>query len=587
MKLLDGKKASKIILSELKYKIKKITERNNEIKIPKIAIVLVGDNPSSMSYVKSKLKISSENNFNSQLFFYSDFIQESDLLKEIDKLNISPDIDGIIVELPLPKHISQEKIINSISPQKDIDGFNPINFGKMSLGQKAHRPATAYGILKLLEFYKIDTSGKHIVVIGRSNIVGKPISIMLGNDFNVGRATVTSCDINTPIELLREESKRADIIIVAAGKVNLLTEDMIKNGAIVIDVGINVSGGTIVGDCDFEKVSPKCEWITPVPGGVGPMTICALLLNTFATWYDKNKILEEKINSVDYTVQLIENVDQSFPPTTDGKKLIGTYDHNRIPGDNEVIHVIGDYPVGRHSLITENPSFRHYKWAMRFNYDSFEGNPCWDGIDDIWIINDTVRQDRLYDTLKEFKKIGIPLNKVKIQPAEFNSSTGNNYANKLIGCFKSHLKIFEQYQDKDFKHLLIFEDDFTFSDPIEESQKQIREFVSRDYEYDVLLFSTSCIGQIIPIDDLISESKQPCTTTAGYMISKKGLEKVIPLWHEGINGLLGWCDFNQFACDKYWTKIQKDGQMLSFNRKIGYQRPSYSTTLGNLSYNLD
>jgi methylenetetrahydrofolate dehydrogenase (NADP+)/methenyltetrahydrofolate cyclohydrolase len=163
----------------------------------------------------------------------------------------------------------------------------------MALGQKSMRPATAYGILKLIEYYNIDTKGKHVVVIGRSNIVGKPISIMLGNDFNVGRATVTSCDINTPKELLIEETKKADIVIVAVGKPGLVTSDMVKEGVVMIDVGINkLESGKLVGDCDFEEISKKASWITPVPGGVGPMTISGLILNTYEAWKMKNFINE-------------------------------------------------------------------------------------------------------------------------------------------------------------------------------------------------------------------------------------------------------------------------------------------------------
>jgi methylenetetrahydrofolate dehydrogenase (NADP+)/methenyltetrahydrofolate cyclohydrolase len=219
---------------------------------------------------------------------FGDQITAFELVEEVKRLNKSY-YDGFIVQLPLPKHIKADAIINEISAYKDIDGFHPLNFGKMALGQKSMRPATAYGILKLIEYYKIDTSGKHIVVIGRSNIVGKPISIMLGNDFNIGRATVTSCDINTPKSLLDEECKKADIVIVAVGKPGLVTADMIKEGSVVIDVGIyKLESGKLVGDCDFEEVRKKASWITPVPGGVGPMTISGLILNTLQAWKMKN-----------------------------------------------------------------------------------------------------------------------------------------------------------------------------------------------------------------------------------------------------------------------------------------------------------
>ena len=595
MKLLDGKRASKIILSQISHKISRFINDKLVSTQPKIGIIQIGDNPSSINYLKSKIKIASDNNIQTQLYFFSDLTSESELLSKIDMLNKSNDIDGYIVQLPLQNHISQEKVINAIDPEKDLDGFHPINFGKMALGQKSHRPATAYGILKLLEFYDIQTQGKHVVVIGRSNIVGKPLSIMLGNDFNIGKATVTTCDINTPADLLKEQCLKADIVIVAVGKPNLLTEDMVKEGAIVIDVGINEINGTIVGDCDFDNVSPKCDWITPVPGGVGPMTTCALFINAYNIWRDKNNLSESQNLSKNYSVSMIETIDTNFcgvgPDMSynfkKGRKFIGTYDHYRKPNEDEIIQIIGDYPVSEQSLITNNPSYRHYRWALKYDYDSFEGHPCWDKIDQVWIINDESRKDRLHDTLKELKKAGIPLNKVKIQPAQSCNSTGNKYTNGLIGCFRSHLRIFEQLISTDFKNVLIFEDDFTFSDPIEETHKQIETFFERDYDYDVLLFSTSSMGTIEHRDDLISISKQPCTTTAGYMISQNGLDKVFPLWLEGINGLLQTCDFNRFACDRYWNKIQKDEKMMVFNRKIGYQKPSYSTTLGILSYNLD
>jgi methylenetetrahydrofolate dehydrogenase (NADP+)/methenyltetrahydrofolate cyclohydrolase len=253
-----------------------------------MAILLVGNNPASESYVKGKIKACEKAGISAELFRYEDMITNYELLQEVKKFNKSK-FDGFIVQFPLPDHIDKESIINEISAYKDIDGFHPINFGKMAIGQKSMRPATAYGILKLLQHYEIDTLGKHVVVVGRSNIVGKPISIMLGNDFDIGRATVTSCDINTPKSLLNEQCQKADIIIVAVGKPGLITADMIKEGAVVIDVGINrLESGKLVGDCDFEEVSKKASWITPVPGGVGPMTITGLILNTFEAWKMKN-----------------------------------------------------------------------------------------------------------------------------------------------------------------------------------------------------------------------------------------------------------------------------------------------------------
>jgi len=297
MNILDGKLVSNHILNEVKNKID-IQIENSESRLgyqisrPSMAIVLVGNNPASESYVKGKTKACEKAGINYNVIKFTETITAFELLEEVKRLNKSS-YDGFIVQLPLPDHIKADSIINEISAYKDIDGFHPLNFGKMALGQKAMRPATAYGILKLIEHYQIDTTGKHVVVIGRSNIVGKPISIMLGNDFNIGRATVTSCDINTPKYLLIEETKKADIVIVAVGKPGLLTSDMVKEGVVVIDVGINrLQSGKLVGDCEFDAISEKASWITPVPGGVGPMTISGLILNTYEAWKMKNFINE-------------------------------------------------------------------------------------------------------------------------------------------------------------------------------------------------------------------------------------------------------------------------------------------------------
>ena len=297
MNILDGKLVSNEILTGVKEKIDYHISQSNDkigykISKPSMAIVLVGNNPASESYVKGKLKACDKAGINHHLIRFDESISAFDLLTEVKNLNKSS-YDGFIVQLPLPSHIKPDPIINEISAYKDIDGFHPLNFGKMALGQKSMRPATAYGILKLIEYYNIDTKGKHVVVIGRSNIVGKPISIMLGNDFNIGRATVTSCDINTPKELLIEETKKADIVIVAVGKPGLLTADMVKEGVVVIDVGINkLDTGKLVGDCEFDAISKKASWVTPVPGGVGPMTISGLILNTYEAWKMKNFINE-------------------------------------------------------------------------------------------------------------------------------------------------------------------------------------------------------------------------------------------------------------------------------------------------------
>jgi len=297
MKILDGKMVSESILSETKARIERHVETSKEeigytVKRPAMAIVIVGSNPASETYVKAKMKACEKAGIDSKLIRFDESITAYDLLSEVKQLNKSH-FDGFIVQLPLPSHIDSDGIINEISAYKDIDGFHPLNFGKMSIGQKAMRPATPYGILKLLQHYQIETRGKKVVVIGRSNLVGKPISIMLGNDFEIGRATVTSCDINTPKELLDEETRRADIVIVAVGKRNILTADMVKEGAVVIDVGINRDeDGKLVGDVDFENVSKKAGWITPVPGGVGPMTVAGLILNTYESWKSKYFINE-------------------------------------------------------------------------------------------------------------------------------------------------------------------------------------------------------------------------------------------------------------------------------------------------------
>lgn len=292
MKILDGKIASKKLIEEVKNKVQNtIKKSETPLSPPSMAIILVGNNPASESYVKSKIKACESAGIIHKLIKFDESITNFELLEEVKRLNKS-NVDGFIVQLPLPKHIKTESIINEISAYKDIDGFHPINFGKMALGQKSMRPATAYGILKLIQFYEIETKGKHIVVIGRSNIVGKPVAIMLGNDFGIGRATVTSCDINTPKELLREETLRADIVIVAVGKPNLLTSDMVKEGSIIIDVGINRVDEKIVGDVDYEGLKEKVSMMTPVPGGVGPMTIAGLILNTYEAWNIRNDLQE-------------------------------------------------------------------------------------------------------------------------------------------------------------------------------------------------------------------------------------------------------------------------------------------------------
>lgn len=295
MKLLDGKAVSGVLLERVKQDIDAYINQKHlgyDLSRPSIAIVMVGHNAASESYVRGKVKACDKADINHKIIRFEEDISTFELISEVKKLNKSH-FDGFIVQLPLPAHIESKPIINEISAYKDIDGFHPLNFGKMALGHKSMRPATAYGILKLLQYYDIPTNSQHVVVIGRSNIVGKPISIMLGNDFEIGRSTVTSCDVHTPRELLVEESKKADIVIVAVGQPGFLSADMIKEGAVVIDVGINrLESGKLVGDCDFDSVSQKAGYLTPVPGGVGPMTIAGLILNTFEAWKMKNLIEE-------------------------------------------------------------------------------------------------------------------------------------------------------------------------------------------------------------------------------------------------------------------------------------------------------
>jgi methylenetetrahydrofolate dehydrogenase (NADP+)/methenyltetrahydrofolate cyclohydrolase len=284
MQLLDGKLASAAIKEDLKTKISALAAQGG--KTPHLAAILIGNNPASETYVASKVKNCKEAGITSSLFRYDDSISEEALLQKIQELNNDKDIDGILVQLPLPKHISEEKVINTIIPEKDVDGFHPVNIGKMVLGLPSFISATPLGIILLLKHYKIDTSGKHVVVIGRSNIVGTPISILLSRNTDYGNATVTICHSRT--KNLKDLCLQADIIIAAIGKPKFVTAEMVKENAVVIDVGINrvkdetkKSGYALTGDVDFENVAPKCSYISPVPGGVGLMTIAALLTNTF------------------------------------------------------------------------------------------------------------------------------------------------------------------------------------------------------------------------------------------------------------------------------------------------------------------
>lgn len=285
MKLLEGKVASAAIKEDLKNKVSALASEGK--KVPHLAAILVGKDPASETYVASKVKNCKEVGINSSLFKYESSISEEMLLEKINELNNDNEIDGILVQVPLPKHISEKKVINTISPQKDVDGFHPLNIGNMVLGFPTFISATPFGILLLLQHYKIDTSGKNLVVIGRSNNVGTPLSILLSRNNNeYGNATVTLCHSRT--KDIQSISKKADILIAAIGKPKFVTADMVKENAVVIDVGINrikdetkKSGFALKGDVDFENVAAKCSFITPVPGGVGLMTIAALLMNTY------------------------------------------------------------------------------------------------------------------------------------------------------------------------------------------------------------------------------------------------------------------------------------------------------------------
>jgi methylenetetrahydrofolate dehydrogenase (NADP+)/methenyltetrahydrofolate cyclohydrolase len=291
MEILDGKKAAQAIKSELKIEVAELNMDGK--KIPHLAAILVGNNGASETYVAAKVKACEEVGFKSTMIRLDDDISEMKLLEAVENLNTDPDVDGILVQLPLPKHISDEKVINAIDPDKDVDGFHPINAGKMMQGAPTFIPATPHGILLLLEHYKIDTKGKHAVVVGRSNIVGRPMSILLSSNNNPGNCTVTTCHSKT--KNIKEFCLQADIIIAALGKPEFITADMVKEGAIIIDVGITrtedatkKSGFKLKGDVHFETVAPKCSWITPVPGGVGPMTIAALMKNTYKSCMNKN-----------------------------------------------------------------------------------------------------------------------------------------------------------------------------------------------------------------------------------------------------------------------------------------------------------
>jgi methylenetetrahydrofolate dehydrogenase (NADP+)/methenyltetrahydrofolate cyclohydrolase len=283
MKIIDGKKLAGEIREEIKIQVDQLKSKGH--KVPHLAAVLVGDNPASQSYVKSKVNYCDAVGFESTLIKKDDSISEEELLDVVRDLNEDPYIDGYIVQLPLPRHIDPEKINIAIDPKKDVDGFHPMNFGRMALGLPAYLPATPQGILTMLERYQIETSGKKCVVVGRSNIVGMPMSILLSQKRAVGNCTVTI--VHSRTVNVEEEIRSADIVVAAIGRANYITADMIKEGAVVIDVGINrvedptrKRGYRLVGDVDYANVAPKASFITPVPGGVGPMTVTSLVLNT-------------------------------------------------------------------------------------------------------------------------------------------------------------------------------------------------------------------------------------------------------------------------------------------------------------------
>ncbi len=282
MKILDGKSLSATMKLELAAEVRQLREETGIT--PHLAAILVGDDGAAQTYVGNKVKSCAEVGFKSSLIQLPSSISESELIQKIRDINNDDSIHGLIVQLPLPAHISEQKIVEEMAPEKDVDGFHPINLGKMALELPCHLPATPYGILMLMQRGGVETKGKHCVILGRSHIAGSPMSILLSRKSDPGDCTVTLCHSRTPD--IRKHTLQADILITALGRPGYVTADMIKEGAVVIDIGItrikadNKSGYRIVGDVDFDNVAPKCSMITPVPGGVGPMTIIGLLKNT-------------------------------------------------------------------------------------------------------------------------------------------------------------------------------------------------------------------------------------------------------------------------------------------------------------------
>lgn len=287
MKLIDGKLIAAAIKHEMAAEVAKILDAGGEA--PHLAAILVGEDAASQSYVRGKEKACHEIGFTSSVYRYPATITEKKLLEAVDFLNADEQVNGFIVQLPLPAHISADKIIERINPLKDVDGFHPLNVGKMALHLPTYLPATPYGIIQLLERSGIETEGKHCVILGRSNIVGTPLSLLLSRKAKPGNCTVTVC--HSKSKNIKEIAAEADILIAAIGQQGFVTADMVKDGAVVIDVGIHrvvsassPTGFKMVGDVDFDKVAQKCSFITPVPGGVGPMTIVALMQNTFKAY---------------------------------------------------------------------------------------------------------------------------------------------------------------------------------------------------------------------------------------------------------------------------------------------------------------
>jgi 5,10-methylene-tetrahydrofolate dehydrogenase/Methenyl tetrahydrofolate cyclohydrolase len=281
MIIIDGKEFSKKILEEISNEQKEIVERKN-LRPAGLAVIIVGENPASQVYVRNKTRACEKVGFYSETIKLEENISEDDLIKKIEELNEDNKIDGILVQLPLPKHIDELKVINSIKPEKDVDGFSNVNVGKMVIGDESgFLSCTPYGIIQLLEGYDIDVDGKDVVVVGRSNIVGKPMAMML---IQKG-ATVQVCNSRT--KDLSKKLKKADIIVVAVGVPRMIKATDVKEGVVVIDVGINRVDGKLCGDVDYEDVAQKASYITPVPGGVGPMTIASLIKNTFISYQRK------------------------------------------------------------------------------------------------------------------------------------------------------------------------------------------------------------------------------------------------------------------------------------------------------------